>query len=129
MGSLDRFDVQKALSFILVDRGILRVGKGTRLPVAETRHIVFVPAEVLVLVRQFGLERAELLVDHLPDDLIALHLAHNSCLSHSPVVTCARSGQTFFSFLFGLTRPSNNLRSLGKTFCHQILVILLYKSA
>ena len=35
---------------------------------------MLVAAEVLVLVGELRLERAELLVDHLPDHLITLHL-------------------------------------------------------
>jgi len=76
--ALDSLDVQEALALVLVDRRVLRVRQGARLPVAQPRNVVLVAAEVLaaatlILVRQLRFERAELLVDDLPNDLIALH--------------------------------------------------------
>jgi len=50
VGALDRLDVQEAFAFMLVDRGVLRVGKGARLSVAKARDVVLVAAEVLILI-------------------------------------------------------------------------------
>ena len=69
MSALDGLHVQVKPAIFLKDRGVLRVCKWARRAVAQAGQIVLVAAEGLCL--RLGLERAEALIDDLPDDLRA----------------------------------------------------------
>jgi hypothetical protein len=97
MSSFNCFDVQYTLTILFQNSGILAIRKRAGLSIAETRHVMRIPTKCLSLCparhrREFsdsvniqidfiasisshvlGLERAELLVDDLPNHLIALH--------------------------------------------------------
>jgi len=88
MRSLDGLHVQVVDTILRPDRGVPGICQGTRLPVAEARHVVFVPAEVLGFVGPIPLvskfresckgsllqfERTKLVGYHIPDDLIRRH--------------------------------------------------------
>ena len=109
--ALDRLDVQEAVAVVFVDGGILRVCKGARLAVAQARDIVLIAAEVLCIIVELRLKRAELLVDDLPDHLVALHGVTFSCCflerpaptSPAHVTKCreiTRQGFTYLKHLF-----------------------------
>lgn len=47
VGAFDRLHVEIEDAVFAADCGVARVGEGARLPVAETRDVVFIAAEVL----------------------------------------------------------------------------------
>ena len=73
--------IQSPSCWVRTNGRITAVGKRTRLSIAEAGDIVLVAAEVgfcgfLVrgaVTREFQLERAKLLIDNLPDDLVGGH--------------------------------------------------------
>jgi hypothetical protein len=100
MGSFDRFDMKYALSILFKNSGILAVCKRAGLPITETGYVVRIATKGLSLspAEKFqaqkldcvdswqssschtrGLEGAELLVDDLPYNLIALHFSKCTC--------------------------------------------------
>lgn len=60
------------LTLFLPDRGISRICQRTRLTGTQTGQVVFVPAEILS--GSFNFIRAELVIDHTPDELVRLHI-------------------------------------------------------
>ena len=71
MSALDCLHAQVESAIVLLDGRVLRVGQRAGRAVAHTREVVLVAAE---RVRgRFCLERAELLIDHRPDDVVVLH--------------------------------------------------------
>jgi hypothetical protein len=70
--ALDRLDEEVHLPPLLLERRVLRVGERARRPQAQARQVVLVLAEVLTV--HPHLEGAKVLVDHLPHNLVTLHL-------------------------------------------------------
>ena len=77
--ALDRLEVQADLAVLLADGGVAAVGQGAGRAVAKARDAVRVAAEVAPLglgPADRRLERAELVVDHLPYHFVVLHLGN-----------------------------------------------------
>jgi hypothetical protein len=102
MSPFDRFDMQYALTILFKNSCVLAVSKRAGLSIAETGHVVRIATKCLSLCpaqhrevsdpetmpvefiasidfQILRLERAELLVDDLPNNLIALHLKNCTC--------------------------------------------------
>ena len=71
MGSFDGLHVEIYNAIFLLDLGVLRVGERTRFPVAKSRQIVLVAAEVLRFCLDFV--RTKGVVDDPPNDVVLLH--------------------------------------------------------
>ena len=71
VSSLDDLHVEVALTLVLLNSGVSGVGQRATVSVAETSKVVLVPAELLCFSRY--LERAGLVVDDLPDNVVLDH--------------------------------------------------------
>ena len=76
VSSLSSLHVQVAHAVFLSDSGVARVRQRTRALDTQPSHIIHISAESSLL-GHLALEGAELVVDHLPHDLVVLHV---SCL-------------------------------------------------
>eukprot|EP00043_Microstomoeca_roanoka_P020919 m.254476 g.254476 ORF g.254476 m.254476 type:complete len:103 (+) comp18098_c0_seq1:937-1245(+) len=71
MCTFHSLDAQIYPSIVLTNGSVIRVGERTRSAVAKTCNAVLVSTKVLCI--RSCLERAEVLVDNVPDDFVVLH--------------------------------------------------------
>ena len=74
VSSLSSLHVQVAHAVFLSDSGVARVRQRTRALDTQPSHIIHISAESSLL-GHLALEGAELVVDHLPHDLVVLHVS------------------------------------------------------
>lgn len=73
MRSLNCFHVQPAHALLFQDCSVLAVREWAGDAVAEARDVVLVLTEVLLGLRELHPERAEVVVDAVPDGLVVVH--------------------------------------------------------
>ena len=80
MSAFDCFDAQVNATIVFADRGVAGISEWTRSAIAKARDRIFVSTKVCLVALGFsdgGFEGAKLVIHHLPNHFVILHVAGN----------------------------------------------------